>query len=157
MKKSRMLVGLIVMFLVLFPASWVYADEPAVAPAADSEAGAEIEAPSGPADTGAEEGQDEDKIQNAEDVQKEAASDIEKEEKEEELKEDASETKEEEKLVSINDEKVPLTEVPEEADADEWTLNQWICAALAFIGIAVVLAKWMSFRKKETAEESKKK
>lgn len=156
MKKSRMLVYLIAMFLVLFPASWVYADEPEAVPAAGSEAGTEIETPEEPADADTEEQEREDS-QTIEDAQDGVVSDIENDEQKKTPQEDTAEPKEKEKLVSIDDEKVPLAASPEKAHAEEWSLNEWVCAALAFIGIAVILAKWIRFRKKETAEESEKK
>ena len=78
MKKSRVLICLIMTLLMLLPASWVYADESEVAPAVDSEEGAELETPSEPEQT--EEGQDIQGSQAADDMQSAAPSDISEEE-----------------------------------------------------------------------------
>ena len=84
MKKTRVLVCLIMTLLMLFPASWVYADEPESATAADSETEVEIEAPSEPADMGTEEGQDMQDEQAAEDPQDVALPNVLEEEKSQE-------------------------------------------------------------------------
>ncbi len=137
MKKTRVLVCLIMTLLMLFPASWVYADEPESATAADSETDVEIEAPSESADMGTEEGQD---------MQDEQAA-------EEKSQEDTAADKEE--LTRIDDEAVPLADISEVTEKNGWSLGNTVCAALAFVaGAAIVVAAVMKFRKKETAEES---
>lgn len=150
MKKTRVLVCLIMTLLILFPASWVYADEPESATAADSETDVEIEAPSESADMGTEEGQDMQDEQAAEDPQDVALPNVLEEEK---SQEDTAADKEE--LTRIDDEAVPLADISEVTEKNGWSLGNTVCAALAFVaGAAIVVAAVMKFRKKETAEES---
>lgn len=150
MKKTRVLVCLIMTLLMLFPASWVYADEPESATAADSETDVEIEAPSESADMGTEEGQDMQDEQAAEDPQDVALPNVLEEEK---SQEDTAADKEE--LTRIDDEAVPLADISEVTEKNGWSLGNTVCAALAFVaGAAIVVAAVMKFRKKETAEES---
>ena len=150
MKKTRVLVCLIMTLLMLFPASWVYADEPESATAADSETDVEIEAPSESADMGTEEGQDMQDEQAAEDPQDVALPNVLEEEK---SQEDTAADKEE--LTRIDDEAVPLADISEVTEKNGWSLGNTVCAALAFVaGAAIVVADVMKFRKKETAEES---
>ena len=151
MKKTRVLVCLIMTLLMLFPASWVYADEPESATAADSETDVEIEAPSEPADMGTEEGQDMQDEQAAEDPQDVALPNVLEEEK---SQEDTAADKEE--LTRIDDEAVPLADISEVTEKNGWSLGNTVCAALAFVaGAAIVVAAVMKFRKKETSEGRK--
>lgn len=150
MKKTRVLVCLIMTLLMLFPASWVYADEPESATAADSETEVEIEAPSEPADMGTEEGQDIQDEHAAEDPQDAALPNVLEEEK---SQEDTAADKEE--LTRIDDEAVPLADISEVPEKSGWSLGNTVCAALAFVaGAAIVVIAVMKFRKKETAERS---
>lgn len=150
MKKTRVLVCLIMTLLILFPASWVYADEPESATAADSETEVEIEAPSEPADMGTEEGQDIQDEHAAGDPQDAALPNVLEEEK---SQEDTVADKEE--LTRIDDEAVPLADISEVPEKSGWSLGNTVCAALAFVaGAAIVVIAVMKFRKKETAEES---
>ena len=151
MKKTRVLVCLIMTLLMLFPASWVYADEPESATAADSETDVEIEAPSESADMGTEEGQDMQDEQAAEDPQDVALPNVLEEEK---SQEDTAADKEE--LTRIDDEAVPLADISEVTEKNGWSLGNTVCAALAFVaGAAIVVAAVMKFRKKETSEGRK--
>lgn len=152
MKKTRVLVCLIMTLLMLFPASWVYADEPESATAADSETDVEIEAPSESADMGTEEGQDMQDEQAAEDPQDVALPNISEEEK---PQEDTADKEDKEELTRIDDEAVPLADISEVPEKSGWSLGNTVCAALAFVaGAAIVVIAVMKFRKKETAEES---
>ena len=154
MKKSRVLICLIMTLLMLLPASWVYADESEVAPAVDSEEGAELETPSEPEQT--EEGQDIQGSQAADDMQSAAPSDISEEENSQEDTAAEEEKEEEEELIRIDDEAVTLAGTPEDTETSGWSLSNALCVGLAFVGSAVILAiAVMKFRKKETSEGRK--
>ena len=135
MKKSRVLICLIMTLLMLLPASWVYADESEVAPAVDSEEGAELETPSEPEQT--EEGQDIQGSQAADDMQSAAPSDISEEENSQEDTAAEEEKEEEEELIRIDDEALPMAEF-----TGGWALANLICMVLAALtGLAVLFRK----------------
>ena len=133
MKLSRKLICLLIAWMLVMPASWIYADEPASL--TPSESASEIEQEQ-PQET---EAPVDDTVQDDEEAQTQeegAASQTPAEVPEEEAP--VEEIEQEEELVRIDDEALPMAEM-----AGGWALVNLICMVLAaFAGLGILFRNY---------------